>query len=47
MPEVTKKLEARSKELLEKYKNDLNQAVGPPNVPPSDAPAKPATPPKS
>jgi len=47
MPAVTKKLEARSKELLEKYTKELNQAVGQPNLPPASPPPVSPAPPKS
>jgi uncharacterized protein len=40
MPAVTKKMEARSKELVDHYKKELNDAMGPPKIPP---PASPKT----
>jgi uncharacterized protein len=38
MPAVTKKMEARSKELVDRYKRELNDAMGPPKIPPPAAP---------
>jgi uncharacterized protein len=38
MPAVTKKMEARSKELVDRYKRELNDAMGPPKIPPPPAP---------
>jgi uncharacterized protein len=39
MPMVMKKMEARSKDLVDRYKNELNEAIGPPKIPaPQNAP---------
>lgn len=39
MPMVMKKMEARSKELTDRYRKELNDAMGPPKIPPpQDAP---------
>ncbi len=38
MPAVTKKMEARSKDLVDRYQKELNDAMGPPKVPPPAAP---------
>jgi uncharacterized protein len=39
MPMVMKKMEARSKELVDRYRKDLNDAIGPPKIPvPQGAP---------
>ncbi len=38
MPAVTKKFEARDKELVERYKKELNDVMGPPKVPPPSTP---------
>jgi uncharacterized protein len=38
MPAVTKKMEARSKDLVDRYKKELNDAMGPPKIPPTAAP---------
>jgi uncharacterized protein len=41
MPMVMKKMEARSKDLVDRYRKELNDAMGPPRVPPPPATAKP------
>jgi hypothetical protein len=38
MPAVTEKFEARNKVLIERYKKELNDAIGPPRIPPPAAP---------
>lgn len=38
MPAVTKKMETRSKELVDRYRKELNDAMGPPKVAPPAAP---------
>jgi hypothetical protein len=38
MPLVQEKMEARNKDLIERYRKDLNDAMGPPKVPPPAAP---------
>jgi len=38
MPAVTEKFEARNKVLIERYKRELNDAIGPPKIPPPAAP---------
>jgi hypothetical protein len=38
MPAVTKKFEARDKDLVERYKKELNDVMGPPKVPPPSTP---------
>jgi hypothetical protein len=38
MPAVTKKFEDRDKDLVERYKKELNDVMGPPRVPPPSTP---------
>jgi hypothetical protein len=40
MPAVMKKLESRNKDLVERYRKELNDAMGPPKVAPPPAPPK-------
>jgi hypothetical protein len=35
MPAVTRKLESRNKELLDRYRKELDQVLGPPKIPPA------------
>jgi hypothetical protein len=38
MPAVSRKFEARDRELIQRYKKDLGDAIGPPKIPPPAAP---------
>lgn len=41
MPMVMKKMEARSKNLVDRYRKELNDAMGPPKIPPPQTTPKP------
>jgi len=41
MPMVMKKMEARSKDLADRYRKELNDAMGPPKIPPPQTTPKP------
>ncbi|MGB6689335.1 MAG: DUF2059 domain-containing protein [Terracidiphilus sp.] len=41
MPMVMKKMEARSKDLTDRYRKELNDAMGPPKIPPPQTAPKP------